>query len=188
MYKKLMIITVIALVTGLMFAPVIAKGPTGPAGKSNVGHLYLLEKDPITWEIIEDGAWGKMKYNLAGPNFYFVLNCHNLETGLEYTLIYYPDKDGNPWPRTDIICLGSGIANEYGDVHIKESVNTGDLPNTEVDINPGAKIWLVLSSDVDCEGQVMDGWQPTRYLFEYDLITFDDTDELPPEIPPEIPY
>jgi len=25
--------------------------------------------------------------------------------------------------------------------------------------------------------QQMSGWNPTAYLFEYDLITFDDTDE-----------
>ena len=41
----------------------------------------------------------------------------------------------------------------------------------------GAKIWLVLSSDVDCDMAYMIGWNPTEYLFEYDLINFDDTDE-----------
>ena len=89
-------------------------------------------------------------------------------------LIYYPD----PWPGSDLICLGSDTACDEGEVHIKESVNTGDLP-AEFDANEGAKIWLVLSSDVVCEDeeQKMVGWTPTEYLFEYDLITFDETDE-----------
>ena len=164
----------------LAVVPALA-GKTGPAGKSNVGHLYLYEKDPDTWEIVEDGAWGKMKYNLSGPTFDFVFNgrCepYGLEPGEDYTLIYYPDKDGNPWPREDVICLGSGTANEEGNVHIQGSVDTGDLPNPDTDINEGAKIWLVVSGDVDRDQAEMIGWNPTEYLFEYDLITFDDTDD-----------
>ena len=27
-----------------------AKGPNGPAGKSNIAHLYLYQKDPNTWK------------------------------------------------------------------------------------------------------------------------------------------
>jgi len=172
--KKVLRVLVIALaLLGVLVIPALA-GKGGPAGNSNVGHLYLHEKNPDDWdEIVEDGAWGKMKYNLAGPTFDFVFNGHGLDAGVEYTLIYYPDKDGNPWPRTDIICLGSGTANNGGNVHIKESVDTGSLPNTAVDINAGAKIWLVLSTAVDCETGTMSGWTPTEYLFENNLITFD---------------
>jgi hypothetical protein len=149
-----------------------AKVPNGPAGKSDVAHLYLFEKDPATWELVENGSWGKMKYNLEGPEFEFVFNGHGLENGSEYTLIYYPD----PWPGSGLICLGSGTACDEGDVHIKEAVNSGDLP-AAFDANEGAKIWLVLSSDVDCENAAMVGWTPTEYLFEYDIIKFDDRDE-----------
>ncbi len=148
------------------------KGPNGQAGNSNIAHLYLYEKDPVTWEILEDGAWGKMKYNLSGEEFEFVFNGHGLVEGEDYTLIYYPDKNGNPWPRVDIICLGSGIANAELNVHIMGSVDTGDLPDPLVDINKGAKIWLVLSDDVDCGTKIMTGWNPTEYLFEGELITF----------------
>ena len=79
MYEKLSILAVVAVVVGLMVVPVISKGPSGQAGKSNVGHLYLYEKDEGTWEIIEGGAWGKMKYNLSGSTFDFVFNGHGLE-------------------------------------------------------------------------------------------------------------
>jgi len=146
----------------------------GQAGKSNIAHLYLHEKDPGTWDIVPDGAWGKMKYNLSGETFDFVFNGHGLEAGEDYTLIYYPDD----WPGNGLICLGSGTVNEEGNIHIADSVNTGDLP-IEADANypDGAKIWLVLSADVDCDNHLMIGWDPTEYLFEYDLITFDYIDE-----------
>ena len=159
------------------------KGPNGQAGNSNIAHLYLYEKTPgpiavppIPWDLVEGGAWGKMKYNLSGEEFEYVFNGHGLVEGEDYTLIYYPDKIGNPWPRVDIICLGSGIANAKLNVHIMGSVDTGDLPDPLVDINEGAKIWLVLSDDVDCGTKIMTGWNPTEYLFEGDVITFDDTD------------
>ena len=60
---------------------VVAKGKTGPAGKSNTAHLYLYEKDSTSWEIVEDGAWGKMKYNQSGEELCLVFNGHGLETG-----------------------------------------------------------------------------------------------------------
>lgn len=162
------------------------KGPNGQAGNSNVGHLYLYEKAPISeatredpWLIVEGGMWGKMKYNLSGPTFDFVFNGHRLPIGQEFTLIYYPD----PWPAEGLICLGSGIVVEdededgMGNIHISGSVDTGDLPIFG-DANDGAKIFLVPSSDVDCEGQVMTGWTgDDANLYEGALITFDDTDE-----------
>ena len=175
------------------------KGPSGPAGKSKIGHLYLYEKveppqpyPPGTpWEIVEDGAWGKMKYNLRGPTFQFVFNGHQLVPGEDYTLIYYPD----PWPGNGLICLGSGIANDGGNVHIMGSVETGDLPMKDDYNNPdnskhqdcitnstcieGAKIWLVLSDDVECNetdtvASHMKGWNPMEYLFEDVGIFYDE--------------
>ena len=173
MFKKFCILTVVIVAVALISVPAISKGPTGAAGKSNVGHLYLNEKDPGTWEVIEGGAWGKMKYNLSGSTFDFVFNGHDLEPGYSYTLIYYPD----PWPGQNLICLGEGTANGGGNVHIMGSAETGDLPAEDDQNFPdGAKIWLVLSTDVDCGARLMILWNPIEYLFEYDLITFDDVD------------
>lgn len=163
-------------------------GPSGPHGKSNKAHLYLFEKDAAdpAWPIVPGGAFGKMQYNQSGPTFDFVFNGHRLEPGYEYTLLYYPD----PWPGENLICLGDGTVNEEGNIHIQASADTGDLP-AEGDENalldpPGAKIWLVLSADVNCEGiedpyspAQMTGWNPAEYLFEYDLITFDYTEDEP---------
>ncbi len=166
--KKYLVFVLAALLIGSLATGVLARGKSGQAGKSNVGHLYLFEKDPDTWKIVDGGAWGKMKYNLSGEEFEFVFNGHGLESEEDYCLIYYPD----PWPGTGLICLGSGTAKGRGNVHIAELVNTGDLPSG-ADENDGAKIWLVLTDDVDCGNKEMVGWNPTEYLFEFDLITFD---------------
>jgi hypothetical protein len=174
MFKQVAVPVVVAVTIGaLLVGTALAKGPSSRAGNSHMGHLYLHEKDPVTWEVIEDGAWGKMTYNVSGPTFGFVFNGHGLEAGMDYTLIYYPD----PWPGDGLICLGEGTVDFDGNVHIKADVDTGDLPAMADENYPdGAKIWLVLTADVDCFMGNMIGWNPTEYLFEYDLITFDDTD------------
>ena len=188
--RKITILAITVLVLTMMASPLFAKneGKSGQAGKSNIGHLYLYEKTPdpeLTredpWLIVEGGAWGKMKYNLSGATFDFVFNGHGLPIGQEYTLIYYPD----PWPGEGLICLGSDIVVEgdgeeaVGNVHIKGSVNTGDLPIADDEnFEDGAKIFLVPSGDVDCDGHVMVGWTgDDANLYEGALITFDDTDE-----------
>ena len=50
MYKKILMIAVLVLVTGLLVIPSMAKekGKSEPAGKSNIGHLYLYEKAPVS--------------------------------------------------------------------------------------------------------------------------------------------
>ena len=156
--KKIILFAIVFVFLFAAVGTVFAKGKSGAAGKSNVGHLYLYEKDPSNWAIVPKGAWGKMKYNLSGPTFDFVFNGHALEPSTSYTLIYYPD----PWPGTGLICLGNAMSNEGGNVHIAGSVNTGSLTD--------AKIWLVLSSD--CAATTMTNWQPTEYLFENNLISY----------------
>ena len=52
-----------------------------------------------------------------------------------------------------------------------------DIPNSGDANHPdGGKIWLVLSSDYDAATNKMTAWNPTEYLFEDKLITYDDTD------------
>jgi hypothetical protein len=184
-------ITVILLTVTLSFAET-------PPGFNKLGILYLFEKTPLPnaepvgpWPIVSNGAWGRMSYNLWGPTFNFVFHGRRLAPGEEYTLIYYPD----PWPGENLICLGSGTANKGGNLLIKGREDIGTSLPAEYDANwtpcgenapadclsgaVGAKIWLVLTSDVDC-GKVqselppqMKGWNPTEYLFEYNLINFE---------------
>jgi len=87
----LVIVTLVAiLATGLA----IAGGKNGQAGKSNVAHLYLYEKNCDNWDIAEDPAWGKMKYNYKVlKNNKFILDCgrhvtigHHLVIILRFTM------------------------------------------------------------------------------------------------------
>ena len=54
-----------------------------------------------------------------------------------------------------------------------------DLPaDFDENFGYGAKIWLVKSSDIQIgdETNKMVGWNPLEYLFEYNLINFDNTE------------
>lgn len=129
-----------------------------------VQHVYLYEKDPSTWEIIEDGAWGKLTVN-DNKNM-FVFNGHNLEPGTEYTLINYYEVWSNP------ITLGTGTANEFENVHIM-----GEFPATfgyhyypwgatgDYQGITGAKIWLIPDFTGNLVYPFPDGW-----LFENSLL------------------
>jgi len=46
------------------------------------------------------------------------------------------------------------------------------------DLCRGAKIWLVLANDYSESTKTLTGWNPDSYLFETDLITYDDTDTI----------
>jgi hypothetical protein len=171
----------------------------GQRGNSSVAHLYLFAKDPDTWEIIRardrDKTWAKLKYNLNGDEFKFVLNAHGLTSGGNHSLIYYPD----PWPRDEPIAFANGAVNRGGNLHLSGSVDTGDDLPIDADKNNlqnpdrygyidetynGAKLWLVFSTDVDFENHRMTGWNPSGYLFEYDLMTFDYPNQKRQPTPP----
>jgi hypothetical protein len=81
--KKMLALIPILLVATLA----LAAGPSKTSGKSDMAQLYLYAKDPVTWNIIPDGAWGKMSYSSNS----FVFNGHGLTSGTDYSLIYYPD-------------------------------------------------------------------------------------------------
>jgi hypothetical protein len=161
---------------------VLSQKPNAPSGNSNMAHLYLAEKNPANWVPVPGGAWGKMVYTTSGASFGFVFNGHKLDSDIAYTLMYYPD----PWPGNGAICLGQGVGDASGNVHIQGNLKTGDLPvasdqnatsgtTTYDSQQTGAKIWLVLSSDVSCSGHHIVSWHPTEYLFEMHLINFTQT-------------
>lgn len=134
-----------------------AANPKSPAdynglnkGKSEVNHLYLYEKDQTSWDVVEDGAWGKLTYKTDD----FVFNGHKLLPETDYALVRYLD----PWPGK-VTCLGSGMSDKDGNVHIAGDWKDG-----------GPKVWLVLSADVDCGSGKLTGWHGSEYLFEYNTI------------------
>jgi len=128
------------------------------------GAMALCEKVEGPWTCVPGGATGVLYFSPAGALFDFDFNAEGLASGTSYTLIYYPD----PWPGNGLICLGSGTADADGDLHLVGS------PEINADLT-AAKIWLVLSADVNCVGQQMIDWHPADYLFEETLITYNDT-------------
>ena len=188
--RKVIAIAIAAVFVLVLGVPAAFAGNNGQAGNSNTAHLYLYQKymdSSGVWQVYQGGAWGKMTYFMSGTEFTFVMNGHNLAPGTSYTLIYYPD----PWPGYGLIGLGTGTADASGDVTIQGVVDTGNLPapwdlnanaktTTYYDGSTGAKIWLVLSSDVNCGARMMTAWTTTAidqgtlvpYLFESALIKF----------------
>ena len=160
---------ILLVVTCAVLISLVAGSTVMAAGKPNA-ELYLYEKDPSTWEIVEDGARGKLKYNLCGDEFEYGFNGHGLESNTDYSLIYYPEpRETWPWGVT---VIDGGTANNGGNINLSGSVDLNrDLTNPE---EGGTKIWLVLTADINVSKQ-LEGWNPTKYLFENNLITYYDT-------------
>jgi hypothetical protein len=184
--KKLLVLAIVAFSASMAFA---CFGDTCGQWKKEL----LCEKTPLPltdppteWLCVPGNSAGSgtLTYNTAGPKFDFDFIGKRLIPG-NYTLIYYPDYAGNPWPRTGIQCLDSGTAIGsigHASIHLNGKIElNSDLPMAG-DVNLAAKIWLVLSADVTCgTPSTMSGWNPTEYLFEKDIsqrINYDDTDLL----------
>lgn len=147
------------------------------------GSSQVCPNGPGPWPSIlppEATRTGELKYSLYAPEFNFDFKGKGLTPNVDYTLIYYPD----PWPGNGLVCLGSGTTEvdkkgKVKDLKIKGAMDTGDLPydfdDNYYNSSPGAKIWLVLSADVDCDAQAMTGWNPAEYLFEYNPIVYTET-------------
>jgi hypothetical protein len=167
MKKWLVPVTVLVLLSLLKVGvyadkpPIGERGLKGQAGNSNVAFVELWEKDPATWYLVEDGAWGKLKYNPEGRALDYLFNAHRLVPDQTYTLTYYPEPQ-DTWPWL-VVETDAGTANEEGDIHLQGSYDFGE------DLSD-AKIWLVLAEDI-VDGQ-LSGYNPTEYLYEYDVISY----------------
>jgi hypothetical protein len=161
------------LVASLLFAAIIVPASAGkPSDIPIAKHLYLYEKDPTDWSIVDGGAWGKLMYqnqNVGLNGQKFVFNGHGLVPNTKYSLIYYPDPWAGSTDYLDTTAIGAGRANSKGDIHISGRYAFDQIP-TQDDLNYGigAKIWLVTASDHN--GERMIAWNPTDYLFENNFI------------------
>ena len=170
--KKILTVLVIASLLLVSLSTLIAATPNGWAS-----HLYLYEKNPSTWEVIEDGAWGKITYvepnpflnrfcnAVANSRFArrvpacekkYVFNGHELVSGKDYTLLTY-----GGW--SNIKCFGTSTSNDEGNVHLS---GVFDFELMTDDLNIPVKIWLVPATSVNCELNKMMVWNPTEFLFE----------------------
>ena len=93
-----------------------------------------------------------------------------------YSLIYYADG----WPGNNPgALLGTGDSTGGGDLTISANPNLGiDLPDPADANSPtGAKIWLIPSSSYNVGTNSVITWPPANdWLFEYNLIKYNDTD------------
>ena len=187
MLKKLLVPVLLSCML-LAVTPVLAMPPTGEKGGKTNYTLLLVPKDPSTWEFLWPGnvngtgtSFGLLKFEQTGATFDFGFNGHGLRPNTDYSIIYYLDMY-DAWGRTiwphKILILANGTSNSGGNVNISASVQIGEnLPMPgDANYTSGAKIWLVLSSDIrytSGDYGLIFGWNPTAYLFEYDLITYD---------------
>jgi len=148
---------------------------------SGKAKLLLENKDPTTWQVIDDDMYATLTYKKAGPAFEYKLHAHGLLPETDYSLIYYADKPnrftnwGGDYPGAFI---ASGTTNIIGDLKMHGCCELNmDLPcPPDANYQDGAKIWLVPSSDYDATNFKMKTYIPTQYLFEDVFITYDDTD------------
>ncbi|HEY6000829.1 MAG TPA: hypothetical protein VI078_16200 [bacterium] len=193
--KRLTVFVMTVLLT--VFASAALADNHGKTGKlllfqkCDAGLIGAAGYDSVGCPLVGTGPWpaflgnhreGKLKYSPFGKKFSFSFTGRGLLPKKSYTLIYYPD----PWPGSGLICLGSGKSSRGGsvEIHAKKDLGTGLPASYDANFNPvapsgavGAKIWLVLSDDVQCTAPTqLLGWNPTDYLFEYNLIVYDNRD------------
>jgi len=161
----------------------------------------ILEDKDSNWDVKDSATQGTLTYNTTGQEFTGTFEATGLVQSAQYALIYYADKDprfqswGGDNPGA-VIAIFS--ANASGNV-VSQSINQElgmDLPSSpDWNINPtpnycdnnnghddyntcaGAKIWLVPTSDLTGGTNLpLDAWNPSTYLFETDLINYNDTD------------
>ena len=202
--KKRILGILLALVLVLCAMPasaVLATGGTGVIGvNANVytNVLVLENKDwENNWSVIADGIGAKLYYNAASADFEFALEATGLPTGTPYSLIYYSDTEDryNDWGGANPgAVIWSGESDSTGAINYSGSKNLNmDLP-CPPDANAyfynyaeypdnyanatGAKIWLIPTAALSAGGVLpVQAWPPNNsWLFETDLITYDDTD------------
>ncbi len=156
MNKKLIlgVIAVMLLSVGTVFA---AK-PT-PAADNGLNHpgqasqLYLYQKDPSDWTIVDGGAWGKMTFSTDS----FVFNGHGLTSGTDYSLIYYPDFDNRY--TLNFLCI-SGCSGTHTHTMIIDAFDeNGFTGHGYYNTNP-AYTWTVTGTSKDTFTIVYTGLNP----------------------------
>lgn len=160
--------------------------------------VELENKDTSSWEAnTGDGIKGTLTYELAAPTFNYEFEATGLTLNTGYSLIYYADRQDRfvDWGGDNPGALiATFTTDSNGDIlattgsknlamnlpHVDDWNGTADAnyctDPDNYDLCRGAKIWLVPSTSYDTTGKKLNGWNPTTYLFETDLITYDDTD------------
>ncbi len=161
--------------------------------------VELENKNTSTWHVIPaDGTEGILTYELAASTFNYEFEASGLTPKIEYSLIYYADKQNRfkNWGGDNPGALiATAVADDDGKISIEGSKNLAmNLPHADdwngtseanycnyandfddFDLCRGAKVWLVPSSDYNAGTKSVDWSNAGQYLYETDLITYDDT-------------
>lgn len=141
-----------------------------PGGPNPI--VLFLENKDAAWTPIVDSTFGYIVFDSSASTFKYTLYAYGLQPSTSYSLIYYAD----PWPNDNGVLIGTHSTGTGGNINGQSgNVDLGmDLPVPADDnFSSGAKIWLILTSDGSAP---MTSWNPSSYLFETNLIKYDDTD------------
>lgn len=189
MKRKISILFALVLAVSLMLVPAVASA-------TEYDSSLTLENKDANWQPIEDGISGTLQYNSSGSTFDFNFTAQGL-TLSDYSLIYYADQPvrftywGGDNPGA-VIATFTGVSGTIssGDMSVEldmdlpcppdaniSEINYDDTPDFYPNAH-GAKIWLVPTSALTGSGVLpVIAWPPTdNWLFETDLIWYDDTD------------
>ena len=146
----------------LLFLLCIGTASAGPArgtsGRTEAGHLFLFERDPVDGGIVSDGASGVLSYMVPPDTLTmepFVFQGNRLAPETDFSLLCFHGSD--------FLVLGKSKSDQSGRVHIAGHFNFGAIPvATNGNEKGGARVWLVLSKDIGSY-QVYN-WTPSEYL------------------------
>jgi len=128
--------------------------------------LELENKDGQWSPITGDGTKGTLTFKSPYDTFDYHLTVQGLQATTSYSLIYYKD----PWPGVGSKRIAQFTTDGSGSATINGSI---DL-HTDL---YSAKIWVILSSDWDDTAKKMIGWHQDEYLFEMNLINYEDSND-----------
>lgn len=116
-----------------------------------------------------------MTFKSASDTFEYSLVAAGLNPSASYSLIYYADPFPGNHPGKLIGTYttdGSG-AIASGNVSIELGMDLPVSPDANYPV--GAKIELVLTNDYNAGTNSMSAWNPSEYLFEMNLVSYNDT-------------
>lgn len=191
MLKKIFSITfAMVLMMGLSLVPAVVGADPG------YDSSLTLENKNATWAIIDDPIQGTLEYGSSADLFWYNFSATGLTDSIGYSLIYYADTEarfvdwggdnpgaliatfttdtsGNITPTAGSVNLNMDLpCSPDANAYYYDYTNSPDF----YDHATGAKIWLVPTSAYDAGQRKVTAWTPSAFLFETDLIWYDDTD------------
>ena len=155
-------ILVVAMIVSIGSVAFARNGLNDYAGKSDVEHLYLYEKDITDWTVVPDGAYGKAVFNWKHVNVAF--EGHGLAAETDYSLIFYSEVADGGWDEHKIQIISSGTSTVEGDLQLCRTAFEINVPLME-DPAGAIKVWLVPSASI-IDAETLGWTNPEMFLFE----------------------